>query len=338
MRIRVPVIGVLLILLAGVFAVPVASARPQSDQSRHDLQWFCLVNGRHAQREHTIRVSAWLADQLIRTTESYRGPCAEYGQSSSLGKGKQTAYTQVVGRRPVAVGWRVSDSALDGLPYDEPNEGRWCYDKNGDGKLDRMTECTGGYESVLQLGKRFRHRIDTPLTYVLANWNPMGHMPPHVYDLPHFDVHFYLQPESERLKIRTGPCPALVNCEDYKLGKILPADRYVAPDYADMDAVEPAMGNHLIDPTGPEFNGGTFTHTFIYGSWNGKLPFYETMITHDWLSGLRDGTESSACYPMKLPQAWQQAGWYPTRYCIRHLDNRSELSVSMEGFVYRHAG
>jgi hypothetical protein len=26
------------------------------------------------------------------------------------------------------------------------------------------------------------------------NWNPMVHIPPGVYDLPHFDVHFYLEP------------------------------------------------------------------------------------------------------------------------------------------------
>ena len=52
---------------------------------------------------------------------------------------------------------------------------------------------------------------------------------------------------------RPGPCPALVNCEDYQLGKKLPASRYLAPDYQDMDAIEPAMGNHLIDPTGPDF-------------------------------------------------------------------------------------
>src|SRR3954447_5500734 len=36
-----------------------------------------------------------------------------------------------------------------------------------------------------------------------------------------------------------------------------------------------AMGNHLADPTGPEFNGERFTHTFIYGSWDDEVTFYE---------------------------------------------------------------
>lgn len=333
MRLRAVAVVAVALLLTGVMAAPSAHAQPR----RTSMTWLCLVGGRHSDAEHTVRVPAQLADALITRTRSYRGPCAEYGQSAPLGNGEQTAYSQRVGSRPVAVGWRVDDSGLRGLPTDPPNAGLWCYDKNGDGETDRMTECTGGYETKLDLSPRFRHRVDSQFTYVLNNWNPMGHMPPHVYDLPHFDVHFYLKDNDERLAIRPGPCPALVNCEDYKLGKDLPDQRYLAPDYADMDAVEPAMGNHLIDPTGPEFNGERFTHTFIYGSWDDEITFYEPMITHEWLAGVRDGDRPNRCFAMKLPTAWQKSGWFPTRYCIRHLDNRKELQVSMEGFVYRHA-
>ena len=28
-------------------------------------------------------------------------------------------------------------------------------------------------------------------THVLIDWNPKGHEPAHIYDLPHFDIHFY---------------------------------------------------------------------------------------------------------------------------------------------------
>lgn len=332
MKLRWAAIVAAVLLFTGVAAVPPAAANPSRAGN-----WFCLVNKHHPRWEHTVRVPGWVADKLIRSTPSYRGPCAEYGDSAPLGDGQQVAYTQRIGSRPTAVGWRADADSLDGLPTDPPNAGLWCYDKNGDGTTDRMTECTGGYETQLDLDARFKRSVDSPFEYVLNNWNPMGHMPPHVYDLPHFDVHFYLNDNAERLAIRPGPCPALVNCEDYELGKNLPDQRYLAPDYADLDAVEPAMGNHLIDTTGPEFNGERFTHTFIYGSWNDEITFYEPMITHEWLSGLRDGTQQSACYPMKLPDAWQQSGWYPSRYCIRHLDNRDELSVSMEGFVYRQA-
>ena len=33
-----------------------------------------------------------------------------------------------------------------------------------------------------------------PLKWALLNWNPHGHIPPGIYDRPHFDVHFYMEP------------------------------------------------------------------------------------------------------------------------------------------------
>jgi hypothetical protein len=50
-----------------------------------------------------------------------------------------------------------------------------------------------------------------------------------------------------------------------------------------------------------------------------------------------DGTRDDACFPLKLPRAWERSGWYPTEYCLRHRENRDELITSLEGFVYRHA-
>ena len=40
-------------------------------------------------------------------------------------------------------------------------------------------------------------------THALVDWNPEGHEPPGIYDLPHFDVHFYIIPNEDRLAI--GP-------------------------------------------------------------------------------------------------------------------------------------
>ena len=41
----------------------------------------------------------------------------------------------------------------------------------------------------------------------------------------------------------------------------------------------PTMGAHWIDVTAPELNGQPFTETFIFGSFDGKMTFYEPMIT-----------------------------------------------------------
>jgi hypothetical protein len=61
------------------------------------------------------------------------------------------------------------------------------------------------------------------------------------------------------------------------------------------------------------------------------------MITHQWFAGLRDGSINDACFDFKQPSAWQESGWYPTKYCLRHRDNHSDLTISLENFVHRHA-
>lgn len=52
---------------------------------------------------------------------------------------------------------------------------------------------------------------------------------------------------------------------------------------------------------------------------------------------LRHGTRTDACFALKLPQAWETAGWYPASYCLRYRQNRDELTASLEGFVFRRA-
>jgi len=322
------------VLLAALAAV-VPSSSASAGEARQEQ--FCLVTGAGRGQEQTLQRPSEVVSRLVETTQSYRGACAEYGERTRIGNGTLTAYSQREGSRPVAIGMVMTDGVLDGLPQDPPNDGKWCFDKDSNGTVDPMTECTGGYENQLELGTGFKRNADSPFTYILANWNPHGHIPVGVYNVPHFDVHFYTGTDAERTAIRTGPCPALVNCDDYQLGKKLPDAKYIAPDFIDVDAVEPAMGNHLVDPTSPEFNGVPFTHTWIYGVWNTKVTFFEPMVTHDWFSGLRNGTINDACFDFKQPSAFQKSGWYPTKYCLRHRDNRSDMTVSLENFVHRDA-
>ena len=57
--------------------------------------------------------------------------------------------------------------------------------------------------------------------------------------------------------------------------------RYVHADHIDVGAAVPDMGNHLIDAKSPELvsQGQVFTHTFIFGAYDGHVIFYEPMIT-----------------------------------------------------------
>jgi hypothetical protein len=328
-RMAVPAAAVLLGALATI--VPLTSASAGSAP----VQRFCLVTA--GGEEQTLERQSDIVDRLVKDTPSYRGACVEYGERTRLGNGEIKAYSQSDGARPVVIGLVMTDGVLDGLPQDPPSDGKWCFDKDGNGTVDRVAECTGGYENQLELGANFKRQADTPFTYLLANWNPHGHIPVGVYDVPHFDVHFYTGTDAERTAIRPGPCPQLVNCDDYELGKLLPDAKYIAPDYIDVDAVEPAMGNHLIDPTAPEFNGQPFTHTWVYGVWNREVTFYEPMVTHEVFSGLRAGTINDACFDFKQPGAFQESGWFPTKYCLRHRDNRNDMTISLENFVHRDA-
>jgi hypothetical protein len=323
----------LLAVSAAVAVVaPWSSANAAGEGTRHEQ--VCLVTAGH---EKTVQQPTHVVSQLVRDTQSYRGVCAEYGERSRLGNGEVTAYSQAEGTRPVAVGMVMTDGVLDGLPSNPPTDGKWCFDKDGNGTVDPMLECHNGYETQLDLGSNFQRRVDTPFTYVLNNWNPFGHDPLGVYDKPHFDVHFYVKPNAERTAIRSGPCPALTNCDDYALAKQLPAAKYLAPDFIDVDAVEPGMGNHLVDPTSPEFNGQPFTRTWIYGVYNTKVTYYEPMVAHAYFSGLRDGSINDGCFDFKLATDFQESGWYPTKYCLRHRDNRNDMTVSLENFVHRDA-
>ncbi|QNP72123.1 hypothetical protein IAG44_23725 [Streptomyces roseirectus] len=269
-------------------------------------------------------------DAVLRSTASYTGPCAEYGSPVRLGDGVLRAYEQRAGERPVALGVVFSAAALRGLPSAVSDE-KHCFDKDGNGGIDPHTECSAGHENVLQQPTATK----SPFTWDLVNWNPQGHVPKGVYDVPHFDFHFYLQPLAQRDAIRPGPCPMLTDCADYARAKKPVPERYLAPGFIDVDAVEPAMGNHLLDSASPELNGAPFTHTWIYGTYDGEITFYESMIAKSWLEGLRDGTVADTCVPFRQPSAWLRTGWYPTRYCAEYRENRGEYTVSLTGFTYR---
>ena len=167
---------------------------------------------------------------------------------------------------------------------------------------------------------------------MLLNWNPVGHIPPGIYDVAHFDIHFVMVPIADIFAIEAGPCgPERVRCDQFEIGRKPLPPNYVHADFRDVSAVVPAMGNHLIDVTAPEFNKQPFTHSWIYGVYDGKVIFYEQMVTREYLSGKPNG-----CTPIKSPKAVAVAGFYPTLSCMRSSP-AGEITVSMEGFVFRDA-
>ena len=325
---------------AGLWAVAVLATLAIGGSSANagvDNVAVCYVPRHHPSYEETISVPKKTADYLIRHTLSYLGVCADYGESAKLGDGKLRVYAQYRGNKPDAIGVIITRDVFQDLPYEPPTQGLWCYDKDENGTIDQHHECVGGYENALHFSKKFRSKVDTPFQYMLINWNPAGHPPPHIYAVPHFDVHFYLNSNEERLAIRPGPCPVLVNCEDYEKAMKQLDPKYVAPDYSYTEAVEPGMGNHMMDMTTGEWHGEEWEHSFIYGHFDAEITFYEPMVALTYFEKVLAGKAAKECFPMKLPQAYQKSGWYPTKYCIRYRANRKEVTTSLESFVYRVA-
>ncbi|RUP63575.1 hypothetical protein SSPNP10_34335 [Streptomyces sp. NP10] len=212
----------------------------------------------------------------------------------------------------------------------QSSSGKHCFDKNNDSRISPATECIGGTERPLRLAERPH---ETGLKWALLNYNPHGHGPPHVYDTPHLDVHFYLQSKAQRDAIRPGPCDVLINCTDYAKATAPIPPAYMPADYQDQGLAEVAMGNHLIDPTAPEWHHKGFTHAFIYGAYDGELTFLEPMVSIDWLNTLARDRNHGGCTPIKQPSRWQHPGLHPEKYCIRYHPKRDAFTISLEQFT-----
>jgi hypothetical protein len=248
-----------------------------------------------------------------------------------LGKATATSYAEFDSRgAPTAIGVALPTTALDGLPAGSDNH--HCTDRGHDGSVAGATQCIHTFEHVIPLPDSVARRADIPFKWVLFNWNPVGHIPPGIYDVPHFDIHFVMVPIAEIFAIEPGPCgPERVRCDQFEIGRKPLPPNYVHADFRDVSAVVPAMGNHLIDVTGPVFNKQPFTHSFIYGVYDGNVIFYEQMVTREYLLGKPNG-----CTPIKSPRAVAAAGYYPTLSCMRS-NSAGEITVSMEGFAFRDA-
>jgi hypothetical protein len=253
------------------------------------------------------------------------------GGSTVVGTGRISTYAEMEARGgPKAIGVSFSSAFMNAPPASHSDQRR-CTDRNKDGVVDRPTECNMWHEWAVPLPSDMAGRPDVPFKWALINWNPVGHIPPGVYDLPHFDVHFYLEPIENVFAIEPGPCgPEFVRCDQFDLAKKSIPVNYIHSDYKDVDAVAPAMGNHLIDLTSPEFNGQRFTRSWIFGIYGGRITFYEEMLTRDYILSKPD-----RCHPIKTAAAVERAGYYPTVSCVRYDTARDTYNVSMEAFVLR---
>ncbi len=213
-----------------------------------------------------------------------------WGEPKALGKG--TARTFVVMNdqdKPLSLGITFSKKALTGLPTEaEPPE------------------------VMLPLPEK----VDVhQFKYVVINWNPQGHEPK-MYQVPHFDFHFYMISNEEREKITESDAAQFAKA---------PPSEYLPVDYILAPGGVPRMGAHCIDKTSPELQGKPFTKTFIYGTYDGKVTFYEPMVTMSFLK-----TKPDFSAKIKQPAAFEQSGFYPGTYRIKYDKKNGEYRVSLD--------
>jgi len=226
------------------------------------------------------------------------------GPEMQMGNGKVRSWITISHTGvPQEIGVELTDKALEGLPSSAPE----------------------GAEINFMIPLHKKAGEVTPFDHIEIDWNPFGHPPPGIYDKPHFDFHFYKISLAEQMTI-PDYTPATASLFD-----LAPAPGYLPAIYQPIPGGVPEMGKHWFDPTSPEWQGQPFTSTFIYGTYNGAVIFFEPMITMALL-------QSGQSVHLPFPQANQFAPantYYPTQYNI-YEDSKTHMHyVTLSNFVLR---
>lgn len=223
-----------------------------------------------------------------------------YGPEVQIGKGHLRSWINITrgDNIPLALGIEFTKKSFQNLPTDPLNFAASTF--------------------VLKLHQKAKAL--TPFDHITVNWEPVGHEPPGIYDVPHFDIHFYKITVAQQMAITAVP-------------GAIPSAGYLPASYVIQGATVPQMGTHWLDPASPELPPtlSPFTYTFIYGSNNGHVHFLEPMITRAFLlSG------SFVSKPFPQPIHFSPTGTnYPTVYNIWKNSENDKHYVALTNFVWR---
>ncbi|MCA1597378.1 MAG: cytochrome C, partial [Chloroflexi bacterium] len=123
---------------------------------------------------------------------------------------------------------------------------------------------TGPSGAIATLNFPAQVQSTTYLNNFDLDWNPQGHPPP-VFQVPHFDFHFYNIPTSSVFQIQP-PDTAVPAANRIPAGYVYPG----------VDQTVPQMGTHATNPADLT---GTFTKVMIAGYYGGNMIFLEPMVT-----------------------------------------------------------
>ncbi|MBD5804181.1 hypothetical protein AZOA_36240 [Azoarcus sp. Aa7] len=221
------------------------------------------------------------------------------GKPVKIGQG--TAHTVVrtgTDGAVAAIGVVLTEGMLDGLPVAAPG-------------------ANPHFPYVLRMPAK---GPKTVVDHVMIDWESTGHPPPQVYDVPHFDFHFYVVSPEEVSKVRFNGPNDSADPGQQPPAELMPAGYILPPGTA-----VPRMGVHAINPAAPEFQKQPFTATFIYGYYEKRLTFVEPMASLEFLK-----SKPSFSAPVPRPAKYSRDGLYPSRYSISYDHARKVYEVMLE--------
>ncbi len=261
------------------------------------------------------------------SSQDFLGPCPQLGDRVTFANGSMQTFLQVnPDGTPYSYGLGFPAKTLEDLPSkDNPNDFQNCFDADENGSISEK-ECVGGHFRFLFFPKK---NLKTPIKWSSISFSPVGRLPPLPYDLPVFEFRFNLMDFSKNNSIKLGPCPGLTNCEDYALASKDVPEKYLPKGYSNLNIIEGKVGNLLVDTHGFEFDPKKrFRQSFILGSFDGHLSFFEVMVSLEELN-----KKKTICLPIKQADSYEELGHYPTKYCVKYWVDKEMYFVTLEGFV-----
>src|SRR5215207_6231880 len=144
----------------------------------------------------------------------------QYGPPVTLGEGKVRAYVVLDAKdeqRPLELGVAIDARAMEGaLPSPD----------------------------MLMIPITLPAQAPAPYRFVLFDWNPLGHPLAGVFDVPHFDFHFYVVPQAEVEAITPADPDFAAKANNLPTGDYLPPLYAVSkpPGAAPASVAVPGMG------------------------------------------------------------------------------------------------
>jgi hypothetical protein len=230
-----------------------------------------------------------------------------FGNNMIMGKGHIRTYVTVDKTgKPLDVGVEFTEAAINTIDMPMNHSGMHCNTYN----------------------LRFHPNATKSLPYdhVSLDWAQTGHGPEGVYDVPHFDIHFYMvSPETQMSIITDRSYPVGPDAFAHRGPSTVPYSYFPGP-FVEM------MGTHWIkkeDFSQIMFNREPFRHTFIYGTHEDKLVFIEPMITLETLR-TRENIITEIDQPQNFPVINK---FYPGNYAITHNAKTRVHRVSLQNFM-----